>query len=123
MFGSGEGSDRLAFFALTRVASGASIEPARVVVRRLTDSLAIPEPDVAAALRFIRENACRPIQVCDVVAHLAISGTVLKERFRKWVGNSVHAEITNTRIREAKRLLATTDLPLRQIAHQLGYRH
>ena len=99
-----------------------AIEPARVVVRQSTDSLAIPEPDVAAAVRFIREHACRPIHVRDVVSHLAISNTVLKERFRKWVGHSVHDEITHVRIHEAKRLLATTDLSLRQIAHRLGYR-
>lgn len=37
-------------------------------------------------------------------------------------GRSVHDEITHVRINEAKQLLATTDLSLRQIAHRLGYR-
>lgn len=98
------------------------IEPTGVVARRSTDALAIPDADISAALRFIRENACRPIHVGDVVDHVAISLTALKERFRQWVGRSVHEEITLTRVAEAKRMLATTDLSLLQIAHRLGYR-
>ncbi len=98
------------------------IEPLGVAARRSTDALAIADPDIAAALRFIRQNACRPIHVGDVVEHVAISHTALKERFRQWVGRSVHDEITLTRMNQAKHLLAHTELSLRQIAHQLGYR-
>ena len=98
------------------------VAPVGVVARRSTDAMAIADADIADALRFIREHACRPIHVRDVVEHVAISHTALKERFRQWVGRSVHDEITLTRVNEAKRLLANTDLSLRQIAHRLGYR-
>jgi LacI family transcriptional regulator len=98
------------------------VEPTGVVARRSTDAMAIADSDIAAALRFIRENACQPIHVSDVVEHVAISHTALKERFRQWVGRTVHEEITRARMDEAKRLLAATDLSLRQIAHRLGYR-
>jgi len=42
------------------------ISPLGVVTRQSTDVMAIDDPDVAAALQFIRENACRGITVKDV---------------------------------------------------------
>jgi LacI family transcriptional regulator len=99
------------------------VEPEGVVTRRSTDTLAIEDADVAAAVRFIHENACKRIQIDDVVRRVGVSRSTLKSRFRAVMGCSIHAEIQRIRLERAKQLIADTDLPLKQIALQAGFQY
>jgi LacI family transcriptional regulator len=99
------------------------VAPLRVVCRRSTDSIAVDDPDVAAALRFIREHAAEEIGVTEVVAAAALSRRTLERRFQERLGRSPHDEIMRERIRRAQQLLRDTDLPLRTIAHRTGFTH
>jgi LacI family transcriptional regulator len=99
------------------------VDPLGVVTRASTDILAVGDEDVAAALRLIHERACGTLRVGDVVEHVMISRSVLKERFRRLLGHSIHDEIVKVRIRAVKRLLAETDLPLSAVAREAGFRH
>ncbi len=69
---------------LDRLMSGESapegerlIEPVGVITRQSTDTLAISDPEVATAVRFIRENACSGIKVTDVLLHVPLSRSLL----------------------------------------------
>ena len=106
-------------------ASSASVllEPRGVAARQSTDVLAMADRDLAEAVRFIRAHACERISVDDVAAHVAISRTVLKRRFRTLLGRSVHEEIVRVRINRARELLAQTDMPIRQVAVKAGFEH
>ena len=99
------------------------VEPVGVVTRQSTDVLAIPDADVAAALRYIRERACDGAQVADILRHVPISRSLLERRFRKYLGRSPQQEIRQVQIKRAKQLLAETDLPLRKIADLAGFEH
>ena len=99
------------------------IEPIEVVVRQSTDVLGIDDPEIAAAARYIRENACNGIAVNDVVDHLSVSRSLLERRFRKYLGRSPQEEIRLVQIKRAKQLLAETDLTLDVIAKLAGYVH
>ena len=57
------------------------IAPVGIVARRSTEMLAIPDPDVAAALQFIRTHAVDGITVPDVLEHVVLSASTLKRRF------------------------------------------
>jgi LacI family transcriptional regulator len=98
------------------------IAPGEVVARRSTDIIAIDDEEVAKALRFIRENACRPINVTDVLLHFAISRSSLSSRFRQKIGKSVHECIQQVRIDTAKRLLTITDMPIKLVSKASGFR-
>ncbi len=102
---------------------GFMIEPLGIETRRSTDILAIDDPQVAAAVRFIREHACDGIDVSDVLRHVPLSRRVLESRFRKILDRTPHQEITRLRIDRVKQLLAETKLPLREIAIATGFRH
>ena len=128
------GGDRLGYEAgtlLKKLMSGrkqpvanlAIIPPVGVLTRQSTDTLAVTEPNVASALRFIRENAARPLQVSDVVAQVDVSRATLENRFKDIVGHTIHAEIRRVQIREVQRLLRTTELPLHEIATRTGFRY
>jgi LacI family transcriptional regulator len=100
-----------------------AIPPLEVITRLSTDVNAITDPDVAAAMLFIRENACRGIRVDDVLAQVPVSRSVLQRRFRNLLGRSIHAVIAGVRIDRTKQLLVETDLPLSVIAERTGFSH
>ncbi len=99
------------------------IPPLGVTTRRSTDTLAVEDSDLAAAVRYIRENACAGVNVADVVARLPLSRRVLEARFLKVLGRSPHAEILRVRLERVKALLARGESSLDTIARHTGLRH
>ena len=99
------------------------VEPMRVIGRRSTDTFAVADPDMAAALRFIREHAAKGIRVPDVAAAAAVSRRTLERRFQELIGRSPHDEILRVRIQAAQQLLRDTDLSLGTIARMTGFNH
>lgn len=99
------------------------IEPIGVATRQSTDVLALDDTDVAAAVRFIRENACENINVQNVLRVVPLSRRVLESRFRKLLGRTPHEEIVRLKIDRVKQLLRETDLSMQDIAQRAGFRH
>jgi len=97
------------------------VEPEGLVTRRSSDFWAIGDPYVSEALKFIREHACEGIQVADVVKAVAVSRSTLESHFRKAMGRTLHAEIQRVQIECARRLVATTELPLKEVASAAGF--
>lgn len=97
------------------------VEPLSIVSRRSTELAAIEDAEVAEALRYIRSQAAHPLQVADVVKHVAISRRNLELRFRRYVGRSIHAEILRCRLNRAIQLLQLTDWPIPQVAEAAGF--
>lgn len=115
---------------LDRMMSGQSIaaaptliSPLGIQARQSTDILAIEDPDVATALRFLREHALEGINVRDVLRQVPLSRRVLEARFKKILGRSPHAELTRLKIDRIKELLSETDLSLSEIASRTGFEH
>ncbi len=92
------------------------IQPGEVVVRRSSDMLAIADADLAAAVRFIRENGNRPIGVTDILEEVPISRRSLERRFNAVVGHSPWREIRQAQIAHVRRLLIETDMSMPRVA-------
>jgi LacI family transcriptional regulator len=99
------------------------IPPLDVSVRRSTDTMAISDPVVANAVRFIRDHACNGINVETVLRHLGVSRTWLQMRFRETIQKSVHDVLIEARVERVQELLAETNLSLDQIAERCGFRY
>ena len=99
------------------------IDPETVVTRRSTEALAIGDAEVAAAARFVRDHACENIRVPDVADAIHVSRSTLERKFAAMVGRSVHDEIQRIRIERVRQFLATTTLPMKQIAVRAGFRN
>lgn len=97
------------------------VPPAGLVTRLSTDVLAIDDPHVATAVRFIREHACDGIGIDEMVAHVPLSRSTLQRRFRKALGRTIHDEILRVRLRRVEELLVDTDLPLESVADKSGF--
>lgn len=99
------------------------IEPLGIATRQSTDVLAIDDPTIAAAVRFIRESACKGVTVPEVVARAAVSRSVLERGFHKYLGHTPQAEIRQVQVKRVKELLSQTELPLAQVSALAGYEH
>jgi LacI family transcriptional regulator len=115
---------------LDRLMSGGKAEvlqqvvaPLGITTRQSTDVLAIDDPEVAAAVRYIREHACRGAIVEDVLEHVPVSRSILERRFRKALDCSPQGLIRRTQLKRVKQLLVDTDLPLVKISELAGFKH
>lgn len=97
------------------------ILPEKIVERRSTDLSAVGDKAVAAALRFIRENAHRPVLVDDVARAAHVGRRTLENRFRSLLQISVHDAIRRERIGRACRLLTETDKLIEVLSEACGY--
>jgi AraC-like DNA-binding protein len=71
--------------------------------------------------RFIRTNYHRQISLCDVAKAVDRSPSYLTDLVRRETGQTVLNWIIRYRLREARRLLEHTNLPIQKIAVSIGY--
>ncbi|MGJ8695162.1 MAG: XylR family transcriptional regulator [Verrucomicrobiaceae bacterium] len=97
------------------------IPPSRLVVRGSSGELAISDPLIARAARFINRNAGSPIGVDDVVSSVPLSRRELQRRFRQITGRTIHASILDARMNIAKRLLGNPEYTVDAVAELSGF--
>jgi len=97
------------------------VRPTHIVTRMSTDMLAVTDLEVAAAVRFIRRNPNRLMQVNDVVRATNISRRVLEKRFKAILRHSVYQEIRRVRVNYIIQLLLGTDMSVTEIAARSGF--
>lgn len=99
------------------------VDPIGIATRQSTETIAVDDPDIAAAIAFMRENACRGISVDDVIDAISISRSSLERGMRRYLSRSPRQEIRRNQLKRACRFLTETDLALDKIAEQCGYKH
>jgi LacI family transcriptional regulator len=92
-----------------------------IAIRASTELLAIDDPLVVKAVRYIREHAYEGITVEDVAQQVPQSRRVLERRFRKMMGRTVNDHILASQLDRAVMLLTETDLSLKQISLKTGF--
>ena len=97
------------------------VPPARLIVRKSSDLVAVNHPGIARALRFMWEHCHEPIGVDDLAQTAAMSRRSFHEMFVTHLGRSPGAELQHIRIELAKRLLAESDEKMEAIAEKSGY--
>ena len=71
---------------------------------------------------LVTERLGEAIHVEDLAAAAGLSPFHFSRMFHAATGKAPHAYVTSRRMEEACRLLATTDMPLAQVATRVGYR-
>jgi len=99
------------------------LAPGDIVVRQSSDIVAVEDPRIAAALRFIRQHATEQIDVTRVARETALSRSVLERRMKALIGRSPGEEINRIRFAAVEKLLTQTDLTLDAIAARCGFTH
>jgi LacI family transcriptional regulator len=97
------------------------IPPMGVVTRQSTDVVAVANPEVRDAIRYIREHAHEPIDVRDVLRAVPISRRALEIQFKQFLQRTPMQQIQFERVQRAKNLLLETDLSIAQLAERVGF--
>ena len=83
--------------------------------------LAVPDLDVARALRYMWANFGQSLTVRDVAEAAGICRRKLERCFKTYIGRTVNEELTRKRIERCCELLTTTNKPVAAIASEVGF--
>ena len=97
------------------------LPPRGIVIRKSTDTLAADDPLLSSALREIAKRLSTSFGVAEVAEALKVPRTRLDRLFAEKFSRPVGKEIVRQRIERAKRLLTSTDKPMKEIAALCGY--
>ena len=105
----------------TPVSTRYIVDPVEVIGRQSTETLAADDQKVSAAIRYIAQHLAAGLKVSDVVEAIAVSRSGLERRFKQELGMTVHSAIRQSRLDRTKQLIYDTNLPLKQIASDIGF--
>jgi LacI family transcriptional regulator len=97
------------------------VEPLEVVTRRSSDTLAIDDQVVRAAVAWIQTHTDQRVTVPMVASAVSTTRQRLERRFRANLGRTVMQEVRRAHVEAAKRLLSTTRLTLPEVAKRTGF--
>lgn len=98
-----------------------AVEPDGVHARQSTDVLAIADPLIAQALRYMQTHACRGVTVEEVLDAVPVARRQLERQFRQSIGRSPAEELRRLRLERGRQLLAETELSMEEVAAASGY--
>lgn len=85
------------------------VPPDGVAARQSTETVAVDDAHVAAAVHYIHDHLCEPFGVACVVRATSVSRRQLEVRFRRTLGCTLYDYIARQRCERAKHLLAAED--------------
>jgi LacI family transcriptional regulator len=93
----------------------------RVIACQSTDTVAVADDLLAAAVRFIKGHCHDRIRVGDILAAVPISRRALEKGFRNCLGRSPAEEIRRVRVERAVQMLCDTSWAMPRIASAAGF--
>lgn len=97
------------------------VPPTGVTERNSTRAVTPSGYLIQEALAFVRQHLGEGVGVDDVVRHLKVSHSLVRERFRTVYGKSLRDVIVDLRIKAAMSLLRKTTAPVHAIARKVGF--
>ncbi|MBO6638524.1 MAG: helix-turn-helix transcriptional regulator [Roseitalea sp.] len=77
----------------------------------------------SAIRRYIDANGLQAISVLDIARTFSMSSSRLSHTFKSRFGKTIGDYILEIRMMKATELLTATDMPIKQIAYEVGYNH
>ena len=97
------------------------VKPNLLVERKSTATFPLDPSWMSDALVFIYGKVKDRLSASDVYRHVGLSHTVVNKAFQGTLGTTVAKEISKSRLKEALRLVTTTDLPFSDVAGRSGF--
>jgi AraC family transcriptional regulator len=84
-------------------------------------TIRVTDRKIRFALDYIESNFSSEISLNDLTKETGLSATQLIACFRKQVGTTPYAHVVNRRIQQAVHLLKATEMPIAQVALEVGF--
>lgn len=98
------------------------IPPDGVVSRRSTDTIAVDDPNVSAAVHYMQDHLAEVFGIERVMKQVAVSRRRLHEQFQRLLNSTPYEYLCHLRVERAKLLLAAPgQVKLRTIAVACGF--
>ncbi|MGA2619711.1 MAG: XylR family transcriptional regulator [Thermoguttaceae bacterium] len=98
------------------------IPPDGIVARQSTDTIAVEDPHVRAAVQFMRDNLGEVFGIERVTKQVPVSRRRLHEQFQRLLHRTPYQYLCNLRVERAKQLLAVPQVVnMQKIARQCGF--
>jgi LacI family transcriptional regulator len=98
------------------------VPPEGVVRRRSTDTIAVGDPHVTAAVRFMRDHLGEVFGIERVNQNVPVSRRYLHEHFRRLLDRTPYEYLCQLRVQRAKELLAVPGrVKMQKIANACGF--
>ena len=81
----------------------------------------IVPPRISAVITYIDEYYNEDLSVDELASHVQLSASHLYSRFKEYIGITPHQYIIRQRMRAARHLLVTGNMPIKSIADEVGY--
>lgn len=98
------------------------LAPVGLVTRQSSDAFVVDDVMVATALQFIADHLHEDIDVEQVADHVATTRRTLSRRFHDSLGMTIHDAITQRRLDRVKQQLVESNVALKTIAKDCGFR-
>ena len=98
------------------------LDPIELIERQSSSMISVSDPLVAKALRFMKANLQRPINIRSVLQEVGASRRDFEKRFKKHTGTTPAQELARFRVEKACKALVGTEQPLKDIASSCGYK-
>lgn len=98
------------------------IDPVEIVTRQSSDFMAVSDQAVAKAMAFIQTHAPDRVRVPAVLKDAAVSRSSLEARFKAAIGYTIHGAIRKVQLDQARRIITATNLPIKEVAVNTGFR-
>jgi len=97
------------------------VYPTHITTRQSTDIYATEDKSIAIVLKYIHQHSDRKINVLELVRLVPLSRRLLENRFKEVTGVPVYSYILNLRIEKFAQLLLESNLPIIEIAADMGF--
>ena len=98
------------------------IPPDGIVQRQSTNIVGVNDPNVAAAVRFIRENLDKKFGIKQVAAQVSVSRRCLEQGFQTQLGCTPYEYLLKLRVERAKQLLSGQErMKINHVARECGF--
>ena len=98
------------------------IPPECVVSRRSTDTIAVTDPHVGAAVHFMRDHFGEPFGIKRLMEQMTVSRRTLHDQFQRLLGCPPYEYLCRLRVERVKELLSSPQrVKMRKIAIACGF--
>lgn len=97
------------------------VEPTSVITRQSTDIYATSDSYISIILKYIHQNADKKMNVKDLTKLVPLSRRLLEVRFKQVTGQPIYSYLLNLRIERFAQKLLESDIPIVEIAMNIGF--